>query len=282
MKIAIIFALVLALVLNQASAVIVQYVQTSTLSPGQEGLIEMEVENILEDDAEDVSLTLIFANLPFIPIGTSELTIDELEENEDENFFFRIKASNKVVPGDYEIPYTLEFKINDVEKSRTGTIGIKVTADTKLSYSVDTKNPIIKQQGQIIFKVINKGFSDARFVSVKVLPEDFTLLSDDEEYIGTIDSNDFETVSFEVIFKETNSDFIAVVEYLDFNNKKKIETVILPLIVYSQERAIELGLMKKDTTPQIIAIAIFLILIWILWRIIRKRRKLKKSQEMKR
>jgi len=275
------FLVFLVLIITPASAVIVNSVHTGTLSPGQEGLIEMEVENFLNEVAEDVSLTLNLANLPFIPIGTSEQTIDELEEDEDENFFFRIKASNDISPGDYEIPYTLEFKIDSEQRSRSGTIGIKVAADTKLSYSLDTNNPIVNQQGQIIFKIINKGFSDARFVSVKIIPEDFTLLSDDEEYVGTVDSDDFETTSFDVIFKKSKSNFIAIVEYLDFDNKKIIETVSIPLNVYSYDRAIELGLINESNLPQIITTVVAIILVWSLWRSIKKRRKLKRIREMR-
>ena len=265
--------------INIASAIIVDSVDADTLAPGEEGIIRVEIENILNDDAQDVSLSLNFANLPFIPIGTSEQTTDEIEENDDETYVFTIKAANDITPGDYEIPYTLEYEIDDELKTRPGSIGIKVVSNPELVFSVSADKAIVERQSQITFKIINKGFSDARFVSIRVLPEDFTLLSDAEEYIGEIESDDFETTTFDVIFKKTDARFKAVVEYIDFDNKKIIIPIDLPLTVYSEERAKELGLTQKNNTVFIIGTVIAVILIWILWRIIKKRRRLRKSMQ---
>ncbi len=265
------------LAINLVSAVAINVVETPVISPGEEGTISIEVENTLEEDITDVSLFLNFQNIPFVPVGSSEASVEEIEEDREEEFLFIIKASNEIIPGDYAIPYTLTYEINNQQKTRTGTLGIKVKADPDLSFSLSTENPVLNQKGQLTLKIVNKGFFDARFVSLKILPIGLTLLSEDEVYIGTVDSDDFETASFDVIFTSQNPVFRAIVEYKDFDNQLKITNINLPIKVYTREKAIELGIIKQNNTPLYIEIIIAIILIWILWRVWKRRARMKKS-----
>src|SRR3989344_508237 len=138
----IIALLVLFFTLNLASAIVINSVDAPALTPGEQGQIRIEIENIFTGDAENVLLSLDFKDLPFIPIGSSQQSIDKIEEDDEETFVFTIKASSDIKPGDYEIPYTLEYELNNNEKSRIGTIGVKVKANPELTFSIDTENPI--------------------------------------------------------------------------------------------------------------------------------------------
>ena len=205
-----IIALIMAVnLVFSASAILIKSVESSTFDPGQEGTINIEIENTDGTDLKDISLTLTFANLPFIPIGSSEDTIEEIETGEEEDFTFKLKASNSITPGDYEIPFSLNYQNPDTDEKveRKGTVGIRVRANPDLVFSVNTENPILNTKGKIILKIVNKGFYDARFLSVKIIPEGYTLLSEAETYIGSVDSDDFETVTFDVLFKNLNTDF---------------------------------------------------------------------------
>jgi hypothetical protein len=282
MKIQIAFLIIAVLTINLVSAVVIDSVDVSTFAPGQEGTVRIEIENVLNDDVEDLSVRLQFSNLPFIPIGSSEQSLDELDEGDDEDFVFTIKASPTITPGDYEIPYTISYNLAGDDKiiSRTGSIGVKVKSNPELSFGLSTDTPVEGRQGTITLKIVNKGFSDARFVSVKVLPEEFILLSDAEVYIGEIESDDFETANFDVRFTRTNPEFRAIVEYINFDNEKIIQTLNLPLTVYSEQRATELGIIQPSKAGAYISIAVTLILILILWRIFKKRQRLKRSQRL--
>ena len=137
----------LILTLNLSSAIIINSIDVPDLTPGQEAQIRIEVENILTDDAQDVSIALSFTNLPFIPVGTSEQSVDEIQEDDEETFVFTIKSSSSVTPGDYEIPYTLKYEVNEEAKERKGTIGVRVFSQPILTYSSDTENPVEGQKG---------------------------------------------------------------------------------------------------------------------------------------
>jgi len=119
-------ALILVLTLNFSSALFINSVTSPNLKPGQEGKIFIELENTLDRDARDVSISLDFSNLPFIPVGSSQQSDEEIEEGDEEDFVFTIRAANNIIPGDYEIPYKVIFtkRGSDDEQTREGTIGV--------------------------------------------------------------------------------------------------------------------------------------------------------------
>ena len=281
MKKIVFITMFLLLSMSLVSAVTLSFVDVGPLSPGGEGTIRIELENNLDKDVTDVSLALKFADLPFIPIGSSESSIDEIRESKEEEFIFRIKTSSDVTPGDYEIPLQIAYTYDGDRITRTSSIGVQVVANPELSYAISTENSIVGSTGQITLQIINRGFYDARFVSVRILPEDFTLLSEDTIYIGTIDSDDFETANFDVIFKKPDAKFSAIVEFRDFENKKIINQVDLPLNIYTQEKAIELGITKKSNFIFYIVVVVLIIILFVLWRSFKKRQRLRRSQSTK-
>jgi hypothetical protein len=272
-------ALILVLTLSNVSALIVSSVDTPVLNPGESGILSIEIQNNFGDDVKEVTLNLNFENTHFISTSGSSESTDEIDSDDEEEFTFRIKASNDIKPGDYSIPYTIQFKINGDSESKTGTIGISISGITKLAYTIDTQSPVLNQQGKITLRIINKEFGDARFVSVKIFPDGYSLLSDDEIYIGNVDSDDFETATFDVLFNSRSPRFIALVEYKDFDNKNLVENIDLPFKVFSREEALQLGLIQRNNTGIYITLAITLILAYILYRVLKKRARLKKSQE---
>ncbi len=269
------------IIINIVSAITLNSVTAPTLAPGEEGEITIELENNFDEDATDISLQLALNGLPFISIGSSEDSISELETNDEEEIKFKIKASNDIKPGDYEIPYNLQYTIDKEIKKRIGSIGIKVNASPELTFTVSTEKPILNMQDKISLKIINKGLADAKFVSVKILTQGFTLLSENEVYIGTINSDDFETADFDIIYSSKKPVFSAILEYTNFNNEKLTKIINLPINVYTQEKAFELGLINKNNTPFYIGIVIAIVLIFILYRAIRKNIRRKKLNNLK-
>jgi len=107
---------------------------------------------------------------------------------------------------------------------------------------------------------------------VQVFPQGFELLSNDKVFVGTIDADDSDTATFDVIYKNKNPVFSARVTYKDFDNKDKTETVSLPVRVYTEEEALELGLIDKSNTWLYIGIGIVVLILWYFWRRARKRK----------
>ena len=257
------------------SAVVVDTVTINKLFPGQTSQLTISVKNTLKDDVEDVSFVLKLDDTSFTTLGGSEDSEDEIREGRKETFSFVLKASSSIKPGDYNIPYEITYTDADDEKIRkTGSIGVTVTAETELSYSIESDNNVVNEKGKISVKVINSGLGDIGFVSVRIVSASgFEVLSADEEYIGTVGSDDFELATFDILFKRTNANLGVEITYKDFNNNEETKIVSLPVKVYSREKALELGLIKKNNTLIYTGSVLGIIIIWYIYRRIKKNRR---------
>ena len=282
MKKLIFTVLVLLLITPFVNSLTVDSVSIDAIYPGQTGSVRIVLENNLDVNVNEVSLRLNFAQTPFIPEGSSENGISEISEDDSENFNFIIKSSNDIAPGDYEIPYILSYVKDDVLRTPvqiTGSVGVRVRGNPDLVYSVSTENPVIGQRGQIKLKIVNKGFLDARFTYFKIKPSGFELLSEEEVYIGSIDSDDFETINFDVIFQSSNPLLIGTLEYKDFDNKNVVQNINLPVQIYDRETAKKIGLTKTNNFSTILITIVLIVVLWVLIRKIRKQRRLKRATQ---
>ncbi len=275
----------LVLTLSLTSAMIIKSVDANNFQPGNEQAINIDIKNSLSENTEDVSLILDMSKAPFTVINSDE--ISEIDSDDIETLDFTIKASNDAKAGDYSIPYTLYYTINNTIYPIipvtgiipiTGTFSLTVEANPELSYAAGAENPVVGLQGKIKFTIINKGLGDAKFLNVKIIPEGYTLLSDDNYYIGTINSDDSTTVSFDAIFNRENPTLNAQIEYKDFNNQRVTKSVNLQVTVYSSEEALKLGIIKRNNTIIYLVVIVIGISIWVITRKIRKKRRLNKSQ----
>lgn len=273
------------------ASVYVDNVDQDKLYPGQEANINVKIGNDFDYNVKDVKMNLIFYSfnsqgqidltkpLSFSPVGSSQDSVDEIDDDDSETLSFNIKASNSISPGDYNIAYQISYKNdNNTIVSETGSIGITVNSKTLLDYSISQTQKVIGMQDKVTLKIINKGFGDVKFVSVQINPNGYTLLSDSKVYIGSLASDDSDTASFDVILNKANPSFSAVVTYKDFENNDKSETINLDMTAYTKEKALQLGIIKKSNTPIVIGVVVFVVIVYFIIKIVRKVRKRKLSE----
>ena len=250
-----------------------------TLYPGKQGSVSVKVDNNENFDIESVSLALDLSNVPFSSIGSSEKSYDDIDSDDDDSATFTLIPSTDITPGDYQIPYTLKYTNadNDTETfQKTGSFGIRVSAQTDLDYSVELgTNPIVGQKGTISLDVINKGLGEVKAVSVQIFPNGYELLSKDKVFIGTISADDYDSADFNVIYQTANPTVTAKIDYKDFDNNDQTKTVNIPIKVYTQQEALDLGLTSKSSHI-IYYIIVLLVILYLIYRI-RKSRKKKSS-----
>ena len=247
-----------------------------TLYPGQSGKVKVDVENTNNFDVEDVSVSLILSNVPFTVEGSSTEVIDNINNDDSESVSFNLRASSDIKPGDYNIPYEIVYNDEDGNQSKqNGSFGIRVSAKTDLDFVAETENNIIGQQGKINLEIVNRGLGQIKSVSVELNPQGFEAISTKKIFVGTIDPEDSDFVTYDVIFKSANPTASAIITYKDFDNKDQTQTVNLPIKAYTEDEAIQLGLIKKSNTGLYIGIVVLIIILWILWKIFRRKRKTK-------
>jgi len=263
----------LVITLSSASAVVVD-ADYITIYSGESGKISVEVENNENFDIESVSLALEISELPFTSVGSSEKDIDDIDEDDDDSVSFTLRASTDIVPGDYNIPYTLTYinaENNSESFEKTGSFGLRVSAKTDLDFALEIReNAIVGDEGRISLEIINKGLGEVKSVSVQIFPNGFELLSKNKVFVGTVNSDDTDLASFDVIYKTQNPILSVSVEYRDFDNQVQIQNVEIPFNVYTKEKAIELGLIKKSNAKTYFIVFLILVVGWFFKRKDRK------------
>jgi hypothetical protein len=264
-----------------------------TIYPGEEGKVTIEIDNNENFDIEDVSIALelggkkIFnefgvivgetEGLPFTVVGSSERDIDDIDEDDDDRVSFTLRASTDITPGDYNIPYMIKYanaEEDDETFEKSGSFGLRVSAKTEIDFAAEVnEDAIVGNEGKISLEIINKGLGNIKSVSIQIFPNGFELLSKDKIFIGTINADDTDIASFDVIYKTSNPTLSVKVDYKDFDNNDQIKTVNLPIKVYTKEEALKLGLIKKNQTGVYVGVSAGILLVWFVYRKIKKRRK---------
>ncbi len=281
MKNLILFLLASVMLAASASAagLVVSDVLAPELAPGAETLVRIEIENTFDRDIEDVSFSLNLQDLPLAVAGSSEATIEEIEDDDAEEVVFRIRASPTAKPGDYQIPFTLTHRNANATQVKAGMISLRVTGTVELAASFQQDTPVIGRTDRLSLKLINKGFADARYVIVRLQVNNLVLTSDDVVYIGDISANDFETATFDVRYTKEKPLVAATIEYRDFNNVLQTLQLQEQLTVYTEDEGRERGIIERSKTPMYITLAVILLAAWFIWRMVRRRRRLRRSTQ---
>ena len=256
--------------------------------PGETIDITIEIENIFDYDVTslNVRLDLSDVDVPFAPYqSSSEKFLDELDEGDDDNFKFKLITLPETTTGIYKIPVEITYNYEDgnltLQGKKQELISVTVNSEPELKVSLDDSVVLIKgKENIVVLKIINSGLSDIKFLYVT--PSDVTglkFISEKEQYIGDIDSDDFDNVEYKVIVNADAPNSITLLvtlNYMDATNKEFSETANLVLKTYSLKEAREIGLVDK---PKIVSylVAFVLILGYVIYRILKKR-KLKKKR----
>ena len=271
------------LMVSLVSAITIKSAVTSPseVAPGEIAKISIEIENILSEDVQNVNVALDLSGaVPIAPYqGSSEESIDEIQEGDEEKFSFSVIVLPEAVSGIYKVPVKISYEINNTRETKNGTIGIIINSPPQIRISVE--GYLIKgQEGSFEVRIVNDGLSDLKFVSVQITQpvSGATINSPLYEYLGNIDSDDFETVEVSVFARENAASSISIplkISYKDATNKDFTQNEILNVRVYSQEEARNLGLIEGQSYTLYIAIVI-IVLLYTFYKI-RKRLKRKKA-----
>jgi len=286
LSIIIILAVFLSLTfVSFASALVINSVSTSPseVAPGEISLISIEIENNGGDTIEDVSMSLDLKDAPLAPYNSaSEVSFDEIEDGNTEKAEFKIKALSDAESGTYKIPVEIKYTENSIGKTKTSLISLNVNAKPIIGASLEDGLLLKGQENAVAVKIVNKGLSNVKFLEIELQNSaKYTILSQENIYIGDIDSNDFDTAEFKLIFKENSPSIVNLpvkVIYKDALNNEYSEEFSLEAKVYTKGQAIQLGLLKKSNTTTYVVVIVVLIIVYIIYRRIKKRRKMKKAE----
>lgn len=269
------------------SAVTIKDVSTSPeeIVPGEVASVSIEIENIFEYDIENLKIKLDLEDVPFAPYqSSSEEFLDKLDDGDEEKFTFKLIALPDTASGIYKIPVLISYDYEGENKTEEELISLTVNSEPELKISLEDSVVLIRgKENEIVIKIVNSGLGDAKFVFLET--SDATgikFLTNNEQYVGDIDSDDFYSVTYKVHLSAGASSLIIlplILKYKDATNKEYIKTDTITLKTYSLKEAQALGLVEKQNYTFYILIGVCF---WgyIFYRIIKKRRLKKKREQI--
>jgi len=254
------------------------------VAPGQIVEISIEIENVFDYYVTNLNVRLNLRESAFAPYqSSSEKFVEELNDGDEETFKFKLITLPETPTGIFTIPVEINYEYEDENSTLQSStkeelISIIVNSPPELKISLDESSFLIKgRENSFAIKIINSGLSDVKFVYLTVNDvNDIKFLSEKEQYIGDINSDDFDSVEYQVHVDGDSSGTITlpvILKFKDATNKEFIESKNLILKTYSLKDAQNLGLIKKPSYTIYILIGV-LVLGYIFYRI-RKKRKLK-------
>ena len=264
-----------------ASALTISSVKSnpSEVQPGEKFALELKIENNLDKDVENVIVDLdLNEKIPFAPYQSSnEIRIEEIGEGDEEKVSFDLIAFSDAVSGTYTIPVHIKYN-NETENFLVSVI---INAKPKIDVSSEGSVLIKGTSGKITLMIVNSGLGDAKFLSVSLSQVNgIDLTSPNRVYIGDIDSNDFDTADFNVFVSANAPSTISLpveLTYTDSRNNEVTENKIIIIKSYTQKEAISLGLINKNNTFLIIISVVGVLILFFIYRRIRKKVRNKRN-----
>lgn len=253
-------------------------VSPDEVAPGKTADITLIIKNNGNNLIENVNANLDLTNVPFAPYNSgSSFNSDEIEDGKTKTANFEIIAFNDAKSGIYKIPVHVTYTENDIAKNVDSLISVMINSVPILDVQSEDGLFLKNQNNKITLKVINKGLGDVKFLSIGVdSSTGYNVVSQKDVYIGDVDSNDFQTADFNIFFKDNSLETVTLpvtLVYKDITNKEYLQNFDVQLKVYNQQQAQDLGLVAKNYSIYYTLIIIFIVLVFILYRSIRKRRR---------
>jgi len=259
--------------------IVIRNISTSpeTLIPGESSVLKMIIENTANDFVNDIVITFNSTDEIALINDFSRRKIARLDSGESKEITFKIIVLPNINEGVYKPEIIIDY-VNRVgeERKDLGEIGLAVKASPKIFAKVDSTEIHSKNRiGEVTITFINNDIANLKFLTIELLEsEDYKIINSNKEYVGDLDSDDFESVGFRLSIK-SKKDKINLplkISYTDALNNKKIENIETSLTIYSAK---ELGIDSGGNTVGIISI---LVLAGILFYVYKKYKKKKKKE----
>ncbi len=239
-------------------------------APGDKTKLRLELKNYATSLLKDIKISLNLdksdETKSFSPVGsTNEKVISYIEPQATIPIEYELLVDSDAASKAYKVP--LDVKYSDVlnkNYSKTSLVTIVVGDNPDLAVTLDkTEVYTSESAGSIVIRLVNKGVVDIKFANIKLLlSNDYRILSNDEVYLGNIDSDDFETAEFKLFVEKTNKkqlELPLVLEYKDSNNNDYNDNLTLKMNIYSSSEAKKLGLKEGNGLKVFIVVAIVII-----------------------
>ncbi|MFH1126798.1 MAG: COG1361 S-layer family protein, partial [archaeon] len=213
------------------------------ITAGSRATVKFTLKNLANTQIKDISLKLDMSGttLPFAPLdSTTEKKIQTLGAGAIQTVSFNIITDASAEPKVYKIPLIMTYTDEaGTTITKSDIIGLLVSSRPELEVYMEESDKFQGgMTGNIVISVSNIGATQAKFVSVSLEKSpNYEIISPDRMYIGNLDSDDFDTVEYNLHVDESLNDtkipVIVTLTYKDAYNKEHVKQYDLSLKVYS-------------------------------------------------
>ncbi|MFT4326695.1 MAG: COG1361 S-layer family protein [Candidatus Woesearchaeota archaeon] len=216
-------------------------VAAENLVQGKPETIGLTITNPSDSTLRSVTARLILDDVPFAPHDSATSRyVSNLGSQDSALFRFRLVALPNAVSGMYRVPIEIEYfdSLNEkVFRTEMITLSIGATPDVRmLAQALDFTAD--QNRGTIRVEFVNRGLTDVKFLDLELLEtEDYEVLSRRQVYIGSVDSDDFDTAEFTIARKSEATEFDVHVafSYMDSSNNPYQDTMQLPVRLHAAQ-----------------------------------------------
>ncbi|MGV8151790.1 MAG: COG1361 S-layer family protein [Candidatus Nanoarchaeia archaeon] len=244
------------------------------LVPGKNAKLRLNVMN--NDDSKIYNLRIIF-ELPagvVIVNGLKDIKLASLKAGESKQIEVEIMASPEIAEGVYSANIVMEYYNSDgTERQDNDSFGIIVKSIPNIFAKVQESELYEgKDIGEVTIKFINNDIGNVKFLTVELEnSDDFDIVSGNKEYIGDLDSDDFDSITFK-IKKTADKEAVILpllISYKDSTNEDYLQKIELEMRIPTKD---DLGIQTNYTFVFFLILIIIGIIIFIVHRIIKKKK----------
>lgn len=212
--------------------------------PGKNAVLTISIKNEGEEAIHNVRVSMPEVTSFLTPLDYSEKNIGTIEPGEQVSATFSAGINADVTSKYYALDITVSYDGLAGSTSVTKKAGLEIAAATKIDVIASTSpTPVSAKQGaySLSIQASNTGDTAIRALSIKVSSDAFEFTSGDTGYIGTVNVDDYSTVSFNAItkqgIKEGMHSVEVTLEYKDTFNVAHSEKKLATIVVVSPEKA---------------------------------------------
>ena len=255
------------------------------VEPGKETTLKIGIKNIADSFIKDVKVTMDLNLLDISTIGsTNQQIIQKLDGGKKKVLEYQIIPDADIDVAVHEIPLEIEFKdnVNNLYEVNH-TFGLRVSSPVQyLIYVDDSEISTLNKFGEVSIKISNPGVNDIKFLTAELKSSpSYEILSTPTIYVGKVESDDYETVGYDIYANEFDEDNIIILRLLmkftdSFNEEFVVEEEV-PLRLFSSDEAQKYGIVAKPSYTGLVVLV--LLIVAGVWFYLYRRKKKKQMMD---
>ncbi len=190
------------------------------VEPGKETMLSFDIVNNGDGPAKELRISLNQTELFIVPSSSGEILIQNLDASGRKNIEFPLIFDPDASIGIESIVVNLMYydETKSTSYSETNKIGLRVTGEADFVASVDSgANFFYGNVGEAEITISNRGSGSAEYVTIKATSD----YGSKEFYIGSLDSDDSETIDLMQDLRAVSSKYPIT---LEISYKDKFQT----------------------------------------------------------